>query len=343
MKNSRKENIVQLLFVVSGLLLVAGCSLSSGKPKWVKVGRYENIQYGFSVEYDAEKLDQGAPSAGDFVFMKRSSEGSRMLSVYTGAYPLRMPLNRTDQLIAGSLPMLMPGSQVHGTHNQKTIKLPDQTEAFYFEMKWQMSGLEMCNAVVVVKKDKRMIIVSVSDDAKNPVEASAEIVKTLRFDVKVDLDALKKVGFGNDGLFSRTDSPAFTLRYPKNFRNLPLQGDQIFRAGIPQGSPSIGINIVPLNADAEIDEQLKAGAESYAVLLGAVGTDIRIISNELIADYKGFPACQFEIVWKYRGQTLLTTLGHGIVKENKAILLVGHSVYDTSELLAIFKTIDLNP
>ncbi|MCP4756102.1 MAG: hypothetical protein GY866_35010 [Proteobacteria bacterium] len=161
--------------------------------------------------------------------------------------------------------------------------------------------------------------------------------------VKVDLAALRKKGFGKDGTFVRTTSPAFTLRYPNEFQNQPLQPGQIFNAGTPGGSPSIGISIVPLQADADIQEQLQGFAAVYAGYLKPVGSDIKIVSNESIDEYKNFKAFRFEIVWRFQGQIPLTTVGDLIAKGNQAILVVGHTTYHIGELLDIFKTINLDP
>jgi len=43
------------------------------------------------------------------------------------------------------------------------------------------------------------------------------------------------------------------------------------------------------------------------------------------------------------GTILVSTVSHVIAKENQIIQLVGHTVYDTGELLDIFKAINLNP
>ncbi|MBT7151501.1 MAG: hypothetical protein HN945_03520 [Deltaproteobacteria bacterium] len=344
MKNRRKGIIVLALCVLSGLLLlVVGCSQSRGKASWSKVGRYENKRIGFSIEYDAEKLSQSVPPAGPFIFMRRSSEQYPMMAISTGPYPQGTALKATSGLITGSFPMLIPGSRVHGVENQKMIKLSDQTEVNYFEVKWNDSSIDLATAFVVAQKDDLMITVSVSDKVKNSVEDLAAIVKTLKFDIKVDMEALKSVGFGKNGQFERTGSPAFTLQYPKNFRNLPLQGEQIFRAGVPQGSPSISLAILPLRSGGDIKEQLRVQAAGYANLLGAIGSDIKIISNKAIDNYHEFPASQFEIVWKYQGRISVSTVSHVIAKENQIIQLVGHTVYDTGELLDIFKAINLNP
>ena len=74
-----------------------------------------------------------------------------------------------------------------------------------------------------------------------------------------------------------------------------------------------------------------------------MGSDIKIISQNPIKKYKTFDAYQIQIVWRYREQIALTTVVHLIAKEDKAILLAGHTIYGVEELTDIFKTIDLNP
>ena len=99
----------------------------------------------------------------------------------------------------------------------------------------------------------------------------------------------------------------------------------------------------PLKSDQNVKEQLDSLSKIYANRLESIGTDIKIISNELIGNYREYPASQFEIIWKLHGKFLISTIVHAIAKENKVILLGGHTAYDTGELLDIFETIDLNP
>ena len=344
MKNYRFGIVGLALCMVLSLLLITSCSPSAQQTsKWKKVGRYENQRIGLSVEYDAEKLNQAVPPMGTFVFMRQSTRQYPMMAVSAGPYPQGTDLKETGPMIAAQIPNLVPGSQVYDVYNEKMIKLSDDTEVNYFEMKWNNAGVELKTVFVVAQKDDYLITVSVSDKVENPVEASAAMVKTLKFDIEVDEEALKATGFGKDGKFTRTNSPAFTLAYPKEFRNLPMIAGLIFRAGIPQGSPSVEISILPLVSKGDIEIQLKGMATRYASLLGAVGSDIKILSNEKIDHYQGFPAYQFQIVWKYQGQIPLTSVVHVIAKENQAIHLAGHTVYEPEDILDIFKTINLNP
>ena len=117
----------------------------------------------------------------------------------------------------------------------------------------------------------------------------------------------------------------------------------VFKAGYPQGLITIEISISPLMSDLDINQQLRNSAHRLANLLKLIGTDIEIISNKPINSYKGFIAYQFEINWKYKGQHNITTIGHVVAKEKKAILFVGHTSFHIQEALEIFKTIDLNP
>ncbi|MCP4751131.1 MAG: hypothetical protein GY866_09570 [Proteobacteria bacterium] len=346
MKNSGKGAIGLALCVVLSWLLVVSCSSSTGKAtkrSWSKVGRYENKTIGFSVEYDAEKLPRDLPLGGQYLFRRRSSSGDfPVLNISVSPYPQGISLKATAGLIASALPRFLPGSRVHGVANQKMIKLSDRTEANYFEMKWSVEGMELATVFVIARKGDSMITVAGNEKAENSLEDLAAMAKTLKLDLEVDEEAQKSTGFGKDGLFVRTDSPSFTLNYPKEFRNMPLRPNQIFNAGIPQGSPSISITIAPLRTDGNIGGQLRAMADVFASVFKSFGTDIKIVSNESIDNYKAFPAAQFEIVWKFRGQAL-TTLVHAIAKENKAVLLSGTTMYDNEELLDIFKTINLNP
>jgi len=228
-------------------------------------------------------------------------------------------------------------------NNQQLIKLKDGTAANYFEMDWNIGGTELIACFVAAKKVDRLMVFGATDSQDGSMENLTAMVKSLRLDVKVDEAALKAQGFGKDGKFVRTNSPAFTLEYPKEFQNRVLQANQIFRAGIPQGLPSMSIAISSLPTGADINEQLKALAEGYANGLKSVGSDVKIISQNPIKKYKEFDAYQIQIVWRYRGQIALTTVVHLIEKEDRAIQLAGHTTYGIDELTDIFKTINLSP
>lgn len=331
-------------WLLLGLLLIANCSPSTQKGSTgKKVGHYQNPRIGLSVEYDAEKLDKAMPAGGMFVFMRQSSQQYPMMAISAGPFPPGGKLKDVAPLIAASISSLMPGSKVHGVHNQKMITLSDQTLVNYFEVKWNSNGIELATAFVAGEKGGRLITVSVSDRVENPIANSAAMVKTLKLNIEVDEAALRATGFGKDGHFVRTDSPAFSFDYPREFQDLPLAAGLIFRAGIPQGSPSIEIAILPLKPDEKIEKQLRSMADRYVKLLTPVGSDFEIISDELIDNYKEFPACHFEIVWKWQGRVPITSVVHAIAKENQIIHIAGHTAYEPEELLDIYKTIKLHP
>ncbi len=309
----------------------------------LKWERYEDKAIGFSIEYDAEKITQDIGPTGPFVFRRQSAEGMPGLGITAGPYPAGTALEDTADLISSSLPRMIPGSIVHQVNNQQLIKLTDGTKAQYFEIEWNLGEMELIAAFVAAKKNDRLIVFGATDSKDGSMQNLTAMVKSLRLDVEVDEAALKAKGFGKDGKFVRTDSPAFTLAYPKAFQNQVLQSNQIFRAGIPQGSPSMSIAISSLAAGEDIHKQLKASAEEYANALKSVGSDIKIISQNPIKTYTEFDAYQIQIVWRYRGQFTLTTVVHIIAKQDNAILLAGHTIYGIDELTDIFKTINLNP
>jgi hypothetical protein len=265
------------------------------------------------------------------------------MGITAGPYPLGTPLEDTADLITSALPKMIPGCIIHKVNNQQLIKLTDGTEANYFEIKYNIGEMELMGAFVVTKKNDSLMVCGAADSKDGSMENLMAMVKSLRIDVEVDEAALKARGFAKDGKFVRTDSPAFTLEYPKEFQNRILEGNQIFRAGIPQGSPSMSIAISSLTAGEDIHKQLKALAEGYANSLKSVGSDIKIISQNPVKNYKEFDAYQIQIVWRYRGQVALTTVVHIIAKKDKTIQLAGHTIYDIGELTDIFKTINLNP
>ena len=308
-----------------------------------KLERYEDKALGFSIEYDAEKLTKNIGPVGPFVFRMESAEGMPSVGITAGPYPAGTALEDTADIISSSLPRMIPGCLVHQVNNKRLIKLMDGTAAHYFDIKWNIGGMEAIAAFVAAKKNDRLVVFGAADSQNGSMENLTAMVKTLRLDVEVDEAALKAKGFAKDGNFSRTDSPAFTLEYPKEFQNRVLQSNQIFRAGIPRGSPSMSITISSLSTGEDVTNQLKGLAAGYANALKSVGSGIKIISQNPIKKYEQFDAYQIQIVWRYRGQTPLTTVVHIIAKEDKAILLAGHTIYGTDELTDIFQTINLSP
>jgi hypothetical protein len=347
MKNYTKKTmwIVFCVFTCSSLFIACAPTAEEAEKSapLPKLERYEDKLIGFSIEYDAEKLTKDLEPVGPFVFRRGSAEDMPRLGITAGPYPPGTALEDTADLIISSLPRMIPGCIVHQVSNQQLIKLMDGAEANYFEIEWAIGEMELIATFVAAKKNDRLIVFGAADSKDGSMENLTAMVKSLRLDVEVDEAALKARGFAKDGNFVRTDSPAFTLEYPKTFQNRQLQSNQIFRAGIPQGSPSMSIAISTLGDGQDTNKQLKAMAEGYANFLKSIGTDIKIISKSPIKQYKEFDAYQIQIVWRYQGQTTLTTVVHIIAKEDKAILLAGHTIYGIDELTNIFKTINLNP
>ena len=347
MKNDAKKTIWIVFGVITCSSLLIACAQTAGQTdksaSVPKIERYEDKLIGFSIEYDAEKLTEDLGPVGPFVFRRQAAGGMPTVGITAGPYPMGAALEETADLISNSLPRMIPDCIVHQINNQQLIKLMDGAEANYFELDWNIGGNELIASFVTAKKKDRLIVFGATDNKDASMENLTTMVRSLRLDVEVDEAALKARGFAKDGRFVRTDSPAFTLDYPKEFQNRVLLANQIFRAGIPQGSPSMSIAISLLPAGDDINNQLKILAERYADGLKSVGTDIKIISQNPIKDYQKFDAYQIQIVWRFRGQIALTTIVHLIAKNNRAIILDGHTTYGTDELTDIFQTIDLKP
>ena len=347
MKNYAKGIMWILICLFTSSALFFACAPMAGQtkksPPVPKLERYEDKAIGFSIKYDAEKLTKDIGPIGPFVFRRESDEGMPSLGITAGPYPSGKALEDTTDLISNSLPRMIPDCLIHNVGNQQLIKLMDGTEANYFEMDLNIGGMELIAAFVAAKKNDRLIVFGAVDSQNGSMENLTAMVKSLRLDVEVDEAVLMARGFAKDGKFVRTDSPAFTLEYPKEFQNRVLQSNQIFRAGIPQGSPSMSIAISSLKSGEDMNKQLKQLAEGYANALKSVGSGIKIASQNPIKKYKEFDAYQIQIVWRYRGHTPLTTVVEIIEKEDKAILLAGHTIYGIDELMDIFNTINLNP
>ncbi len=347
MKNIFKTAVWLSICLLSGthLFTVAALAVGQGKnPSPLAAWhRYEDKLVGFSIQYDAEKFSTDPGQIGPFVFRREAPGGFSGLGVTVGPYPPGTALKDTAGLIVGSLPGMIPGLIIRQVHNQQIIKLADGTRANYFELEGDLGGTKLRAAFVAAQKDDQLFVYGASDLRGGPQEHLKGMVRTLRFDVEVDQAALKARGFASDGLFVRTDPPAFTLKFPKAFRNRRLMANQIFRAGIPQNSPSMSISIWSFSPGQDTPEQLVAMAKGYANSLKSVGSDIKIISQNPIAVYQPYDACEVQVVWRYRGGDTLTTLVRVIAKKDKAILLAGHTIYGTDELIDIFKTVNLDP
>ena len=347
MKNSVITTVWIVFWVLAAVTMFFASASMAGQAETSaplpKLERYEDKAIGFSIGYDAQKLTKNIGPVGPFVYRREAEDGTSSLGITAGPYPPGTALADTADLISSSLPRMIPGCLIRSVNNQQLIKLTDGSEANYFEIEINIGEIELITAFVTAKKNDRLIVFGASDPKDGSMKNLTAMVKSLRFDVEVDEAALRARGFAKDGKFVRTDSPAFTLEYPREFQNRVLQSNQIFRAGIPQGSPSMAIAVSSLSSGEDIPSQLKLFAEGYANGLNAVGTDIKIISQNPIKTYKDFDAYQIQIVWRWRQQVTLTTVVHLIAKENKAIQLAGHTVYGIEELTDIFQTINLNP
>ena len=308
-----------------------------------KLEHYEDKVIGFSIDYDADQLAKEMGPAGSFVFRRASAEGLPALRITAGPYPSGTALKDTAGRVSSALPKMIPDCLIHSVNNQQLIELKDGSTANYFEIIMNIGGSELISAFVTAQKNDRLIVFCAVDNQDESMENLTAMVKSLRLDVEVDQAALLARGFTKDGKFLRTDSPAFTLNYPKAFQNRVLESNQIFRAGIPQGVPSMTISISWLQVGEDIKMQLKRLAGAYAYGLKLAGSDIKIVSQNPITTYKDFDAYQIQITWRFRGKVPLTTVVHIIAKENKAIRLAGHTVYGIEELTDIFQTINLNP
>ncbi len=346
MKNDIKRATWIVFCVLTASLLFTPAPMAGQAEKSVSVTKlehYEDKAIGFSIDYDADKLTKEMGPTGSFVFKQASVEGMPFLGITAGPYPVGTALKDMAGLVSSSLPKMIPDCLIHNVNNQQLIELKDGSKANYFEIIMNVGGSDLISAFVTAQKNDRLIVFGAADNQDESMDNLTAMVKSLRLDVEVDEAALMARGFAKDGKFVRTDSPAFTLNYPKAFQNRVLESNQIFRAGIPQGSPSMTISISWLQVGEDIKMQLKRLAGAYAYGLKFVGSDVKIVSQGPITTYKEFDAYQIQIVWRYRGKVTLTTVVHIIAKENKAILLAGHTVYSIEGLTDIFQEINLNP
>ncbi len=346
MKIDIKRAIWVVLSVLTASLFFASAPMAGRAEKSVSMPNlehYEDKAFGFSIGYDADKLTKEIGPIGSFVFMRASDEGMPSLGITAGPYPSGIALEDTVGHVSCALPRMIPGCLIHSVSNQQLIELKDGSPANYFEISMNVGGAELISAFVTAQKNDRLIVFGAADNQYESMENLTAMVKSLRLDVEVNEAALKARGYSKDGKFVRTDSPAFTLNYPKAFQNRVLESNQIFRAGIPHAALSIAILISRLQVGEDVNMQLKRIAETYAHGLKHVGGDIKIVSQNPISTYKEFDAYQIQIAWQFREKYTMTTVVHIIAKENKAIQLAGHTVYSIDGLTDIFEKINLNP
>lgn len=331
---------------IDSFVILYVCSMAGQAKKSVSVPKlehYEDKAIGFSIDYDADKLTKEMGDFGSFVFRRASAKGMPSLGITAGPYPSGTPLKDTAGRVSSALPKMIPDCLIHNVINQQLIELKDGNKANYFEIIMNVGGSELISAFVTAQKNDRLIVFGAADNQDESMENLTAMVKSLRLDVEVDEAAMMARGFAKDGKFVRTNSPAFTLNYPKAFQNKVLESYQIFRAGVPQGLPSMAISISRLQIGEDIKMQLKKLAGAYTDGLKLVGSNIKIVSQDPITTYKEFDAYQIQIAWRFRGKVPLRTVVHIIAKENKAIHLAGHTLYDIEKLTDIFQTINLNP
>ena len=187
-----------------------------------KLEHYEDKAIGFSIDYDADKLTKEIGPIGSFVFRRASDEGMPSLGITAGPYPSDIALEDTADHVSRALPKMIPDCLIHNISNQQLIELKDGSKANYFEMIMNVGGSELISAFVTAQKNARLIVFGAADNRDESMENLTAMVKSLRLDVEVDEAALKARGYAKDGKFVRTDSPAFTLNYPKEFQNRVL-------------------------------------------------------------------------------------------------------------------------
>jgi len=313
-------------------------------PSWTNVARYENTDFGFSIQYDADVLTKDStPKIPGFVFSRTAEKGYPLIGTHVGKYPEGKTFEEIIPSAYKSLQAFFPKGKIHGVDNEGHLVLKDGTEAFYYEIRLFSGKEELVETVVMAKEFGNLITVYGFDYETGDINKLKAQVQTLALDVEIDFAALKAKGVAESGRLIRTAKPSFSMEYPKTFQELPLQQGQIFRVGIQGGTPVIGIGFYTLETDKKAEDQIKGYGPYYAKILENVGTDLELVSNKKIKNYKGYPAYQFVVKWKFQGQYPLLSVGHVIAKEGDGITFIGHTSGDINPVLEIFKSINLNP
>jgi hypothetical protein len=140
MKKSTLKFIKHMLCYYIGFMLIVVCpTLVMGAGQWEKIGRYENKEFGFSVEYDAGKLTNELPSGGPFIFAISSSDMYPSLRISVSPSSPEINWENIVQQVAASIPMLVPGSQIKDVKNTTDINLSNIQKGKYFEFEWTIN------------------------------------------------------------------------------------------------------------------------------------------------------------------------------------------------------------
>ncbi|MCP4752776.1 MAG: hypothetical protein GY866_17970, partial [Proteobacteria bacterium] len=82
---------------------------------WSNVGRYENSEVGFSVEYDADLLTKEFPQTRPgFVYTRATEQGQASMGVFVGFYPEGKTFESIVPSTMRSIKSTNPGSKING-------------------------------------------------------------------------------------------------------------------------------------------------------------------------------------------------------------------------------------
>lgn len=140
--------------------------------------------------------------------------------------------------------------------------------------------------------------------------------------------------FGKKATYGKKEyvhnSPAFRISYPKHYKLLKPESDEVFRAKIPYGgAPILSVSIVDKPQDIPLKN---IGEKLYLSELKKSGTDVNVISNIQSKLNDGTSANEVQFSWVTKDKWPVKTLVLLTYREDKLIFAAVHSLAHPSSL-----------
>lgn len=146
---------------------------------------YVNIEYGFTVTYDAELLIKDINLESPVVFQRSGLRGLPVLIVLVDDIPKNMPLEYTADYMLDLSKRILPHNY-HTAYNkikkEELMTLSDGTDANYVEIIWSIPSREKLTTVgIFVYKNNKVVGVVAGSMEESSIEYLAGITKSLKF------------------------------------------------------------------------------------------------------------------------------------------------------------------
>ena len=147
----------------------------------LKPNKYVNIEYGFTVDYDADLVVMDNQLKSPWVFKRRGLRGLPVFTVLVADIPPSMELEFTADYLIDLYKMTLPETY-HRIKEEKLITLTNGTDANYVEINWNHQSRGMLKTVGVFAYKNNKIIGAVAGGMEEtPVKYLADITTSLKF------------------------------------------------------------------------------------------------------------------------------------------------------------------